>query len=131
MKKYTAATVEAALAAIRAELGPEAVIVHQSETKRGPLGLLSRAQVEVVAAGDDARRPAAAPAARPAAAPARPRGAAAPVRSAQTSLPARPPRPSLRPHPVPFPEGEGTRVEHHASPGPSLNPQPSTLNPSE
>src|SRR5438132_3493474 len=84
MKKYTAPTLEAALAAIRAELGPDALIVHQSETKKGPLGLLSKPQVEVVAAVDDTRpaqrtavpaqrqRAAFAPAPRPAAPPPRP-----------------------------------------------------------
>ncbi len=53
MKKYQAPSMADALAVIRAELGPNAVILHSSEVKRGPLGLLSRPMVEVVAAVDD------------------------------------------------------------------------------
>jgi MFS family permease len=44
-------------------------------------------------------------------------------------------RPSLRPHPGPLPEGEGTLTDAHAPIGlladAALNPQPSTLNPPE
>src|SRR5688572_21200343 len=94
MKKYQASTLEAALAAIRAELGPNAVIVHQSEVRKGPLGLLGRPQVEVVAAVDE--RPAARPAPplrRPAAE--RPRVEARPApRAAQPLAQPRPARPT-------------------------------------
>jgi flagellar biosynthesis protein FlhF len=107
MKKYTAPTLEAALAAIRAELGPNAVIVHQGEVKKGPLGMLSRAQVEVVAAVDDAPRPAARQAPRPPPAPQpRPRAATAPVRPP----PARPAAPvrdaAEQPRPVRSPAAD-------------------------
>jgi flagellar biosynthesis protein FlhF len=68
MKRYRAASMADAVAAIRAELGGRAVILHASEVKRGPLGLLGKPAVEVVAAVDDsapsrptAPRPAAAP----------------------------------------------------------------------
>ena len=53
MKKYQASSMAEAFAAIRAELGPDAVIVHSSEMKRGPLGILSRPMFEVVAAVDE------------------------------------------------------------------------------
>src|SRR5205823_5043114 len=123
--------------AIRAELGPEAVIVHQSETKKGPLGFFAHTQVEVVAAVDDARRPAvksrtAAAPARPAAAPApRPSGTA-PVPTGISRVGARPlpgtgshaPPPSRAPSPYPSPRGRGD-----ASDAPTLQSvPPSTLN---
>jgi flagellar biosynthesis protein FlhF len=138
MKKYTAATLDAALAAIRAELGPNAVIVHQGEAKRGRLGPLSRAQVEVVAAVDDSPRPAAKPAARTAPAPAaRQRPAAAPARPSASAPATRPPRPSGRPHPGPLPTTrsadrcaarEGTLAGRDAPVSPTFNLQPSTYN---
>ncbi|TAK25336.1 MAG: flagellar biosynthesis protein FlhF [Chloroflexota bacterium] len=55
MKKYQAPSMNEALAAIRAEMGPNAVILHSSEIRKGPLGLLSPTVVEVVAAIDDGR----------------------------------------------------------------------------
>ena len=79
-----------AVAAIRAELGPQAVILHASERKRGPFRFLSKPIVEVVAAVDEAAlaRPAGGPA-RPAPAPAgRPRPAETRERAA---VPRRPP----------------------------------------
>src|SRR5215210_1471002 len=64
MKKYQAGSMAEAIAQIRAELGPNAVILHASESRKG---LLSKAMVEVVAAVDPAAPagPSAAPAARP------------------------------------------------------------------
>src|SRR5205085_679398 len=56
-KKYTAPSMADALAAIRSELGPHAIIVHSTTTRRGPLGLLQRPVVEVVAAIDEGARP--------------------------------------------------------------------------
>src|SRR5206468_11652793 len=53
MKRYQAASMAEAVAAIRAELGPRAVILHASESKRGPFGILGKPVVEVVAAVDD------------------------------------------------------------------------------
>ncbi|HEV8635345.1 MAG TPA: flagellar biosynthesis protein FlhF [Chloroflexota bacterium] len=53
MKRYQAASMADAVAAIRAELGPRAVILHASESKRGPFGILGKPVVEVVAAVDD------------------------------------------------------------------------------
>jgi flagellar biosynthesis protein FlhF len=55
MKKYQASTMAAALDAIRQELGPRAVILHSSTTRRG---LLGKSGVEVVAAVDEPTRPA-------------------------------------------------------------------------
>jgi flagellar biosynthesis protein FlhF len=86
MKRYTASSMADALAAIRAELGPQAIIVHSATTRKGPLGLLQRPIVEVVAAVDESPRPKAAPT------------GARPFRPAQT-----------RPHPDPLPKGEGSR----------------------
>jgi flagellar biosynthesis protein FlhF len=120
MKKYTAPTVEAALAAIRAELGPEAMIVHQTETKKGPLGLFAHTQVEVVAAVDDARRPAAATAPRPRPAP--------PTGTSRAG--ARPPPASGRQ--VPPPSGPAPSARGRADATAAEQPQPvrlSTLNP--
>src|SRR5579884_2115516 len=86
MKRYTASSMADALAAIRAELGPQAIIVHSATTRKGPLGLLQRPIVEVVAAVDESPRPKAAPM------------GARPSRPAQT-----------RPHPDALPKGEGSR----------------------
>src|SRR5437899_12860362 len=88
MKKYTAGTMADALAAIRTELGPHAIIVHSTTTRKGPLGLLQRPIVEVVAAVDESPRPKAKP--------------VVPVpRRAQPS--------QTRPQPIPLRNGEGTR----------------------
>ena len=65
MKKYQASSMAEAFAAIRAELGPDAVIVHSSEVKRGPLGILSRPTFEVVAAVDERASTRSAPINRP------------------------------------------------------------------
>ncbi|HEY3080045.1 MAG TPA: flagellar biosynthesis protein FlhF, partial [Chloroflexota bacterium] len=64
MKRYQAASMADAVAAIRAELGPQAVILHASERKRGPFRFLGKPIVEVVAAVDEAAlaRPAGGPA---------------------------------------------------------------------
>ena len=53
MKKYQASSMAEAIAQIRAELGPNAVIVHASESRKG---LLGKAMVEVVAAVDGSER---------------------------------------------------------------------------
>src|SRR4051812_42384217 len=108
MKKYTAPTVEAALAAIRAELGPNAVIVRQAPVKRGPLGMLSRGQVEVVAAVDDAPRPAQRPLQR---------AAPTPAQRARASSPSSPaaPRPA---GPRPGREADGRPRPRAGAPSP-------------
>src|SRR5687768_3087932 len=49
MKKYQAASMAEAVAMIKAELGPNAVILHASESRKG---LLGKSVVEVVAAAD-------------------------------------------------------------------------------
>jgi flagellar biosynthesis protein FlhF len=97
MKKYQAGSIDEAMAAIRADLGPNAMIVHQSEVKRGPLGLLSKPRIEVVAAVDDAPTRAPAPA-RPA-----PRPAARATTPAPRQRPAAAPPPKQRPAAVPRP----------------------------
>ncbi|HZQ99660.1 MAG TPA: flagellar biosynthesis protein FlhF [Chloroflexota bacterium] len=95
MKRYTAGSMADALAAIRTELGPRAIIVHSTTTRKGPLGLLQRPMVEVVAAVDESARP-------------RPKVAAAGARL---------PRPTqTRPHPAPLPKGDESRaVLSHAT----------------
>ena len=50
MKKYQAGSMAEAIAQIRAELGPNAVILHASESRKG---LLGKTSVEVVAAADE------------------------------------------------------------------------------
>src|SRR5438046_2933527 len=99
MKKYTAATVEAALAAIRAELGPDAAIVHQTETKRSPGGRAGGAARGAEPGPGAARRDRADGAAEPVAGPGQadgPAGRPAPA----------PPRPGGR-------AGSGPGAGHH------------------
>jgi len=84
VKRYVADTTESAVAQVRAELGPEAIILHtQPMRRKGLLGLLARPRFEVVAAVDEAAPPVAA-----AAAAARP---AAPLRRAEAPRWERPP----------------------------------------
>ena len=61
IKRFEAATLEAALARVKAELGPEALILSTRTLKKGSrgFGLLSRSTVEVQAALERPRRPAA------------------------------------------------------------------------
>lgn len=54
MKKYQAGSMAEAVAMIKAELGPNAVILHASESRKG---LLGKAVVEVVAAADGSSSP--------------------------------------------------------------------------
>ncbi len=61
IKRFEAGTLEAALARVKAELGPEALILSTRTLKKGNrgFGLLSRSTVEVQAALERPRRPAA------------------------------------------------------------------------
>ncbi|HPC48057.1 MAG TPA: flagellar biosynthesis protein FlhF, partial [Deltaproteobacteria bacterium] len=52
IKTYTAASMKDALAQIKAELGPQAVIVSTREIRENPYGLMGRPLIEVVAAVD-------------------------------------------------------------------------------
>ncbi|MBM4417062.1 MAG: flagellar biosynthesis protein FlhF [Chloroflexi bacterium] len=110
MKKYQAPSMADALAAIRAELGPNAVILHSSEVKRGPLGLLSRPMVEVVAAVDGgATQPAGrAPGGPRSPSPRAPSPTAASVRPRTGNVATAPAR---SPTPFPAPSGERDLAE--------------------
>src|SRR5690606_1288190 len=67
VKRYLAPSLEQAIAAVKAELGPDALVLSTRRVRRdrGVFGWLGRAQVEVVAAAERARRRDAAPPAEP------------------------------------------------------------------
>ena len=58
VKRYVADTAESAVAQLRAELGPEAIILHtQPLRSKGILGFMTRPRFEVLAAVDDTMLP--------------------------------------------------------------------------
>src|SRR5690606_8665441 len=65
IKRYVAATLEEAVAQVKAELGPDALVLSTRRVRRdgGLFGWLGRPMVELVAAVDRERRPDARPAA--------------------------------------------------------------------